>query len=390
LNNFVKDLKEHAKNNLTDMHKYWNAADKLSKLSMSESDILETLSGLYTEANKHLQDNHNVNLTDVYLDIPDKDALKNYKPLVGDYTAHTLDKNMTSVPVNLTIPNELPAGVTGDNDIKNVVNLKIKALKDIGVPININELSGSATDINKKINDKYGSVLDNALLLYQGKKSMASPIVDKIEKMLQNALTAYSKEVARQAKLKNLKNVPQLTSDLVEKIFSRIMLQVALPANDTKLSKILKAMSDTTAMKVSANLNTYSPDSAHAKQQKELYGKASLDDVYGMKATEDANDIKNFVRTYNPSKSSLQLLEAIKDKPEYVKKNIVYKQEANRLSEKEGKPIWKTPTYFGQFEPELRTRRDNGLGWTRIPYIGTKKYENQKIYTDMKNILNSM
>lgn len=294
-------LTSYARDNVTDMHKYWNAVDKLSKLSLTEEQALNMLSGAYTEANNKLRSEHNTSLVDVYLDNDDKSNLKNYRQVDNSsFVAKQFSKNMTSLPITdsqiyLDKGIELTGITTNNNDINEVnriVGFKIKILDDIGVKVNKANLGlegktynadediNKANDFNNAINKAYGSALDDALLIYQGKHSMAAPIIEKVEKVLQNALEIFSREAIKQAKARNLKKVPEITEQLVEKVLSAIMLQTSIPANDTKLTKILNAIASNTALKVSANLNNYATDTGQAEKKKALYGAASLDNLY--------------------------------------------------------------------------------------------------------------
>lgn len=380
---FVTALKTHATNNLTDIHKYYNSVEDLKKTPMNESDILDSLVGLYSEANKYLKNKHNASLTDVYLSSDDKTHLQNYRRVDNNiFVSHELHKNMTSVPANL-VDGLPPIDGIGGGNTGNVVRLKIKALQDIGVTINTDKLITEATPdggtvnldtLNTTLNTKYGSVLDNALLIYQGQKSMAAPIVEQVDKLLEIALIAYSKKMAQHASRNGIKDVPQLTSDLVGKILARIFLHMKISISDPKLSRILDALCDTKAFMVAADLNRSSADSTHAQKQKKIYKDADLSDMHGVHAKELDNVQASVVKNYNPPKSIQERLEAMQlaGKSKREAKNIVYGDLANAASRITGRDTYYTRPWLGFGEPVLQERKSGWKGKWLTPWPSFK------------------
>ncbi len=381
-NNLTNALKTRVGSNITDMHKYWNAADKLAKVPMSESEALKTLSNIYTEANNKLRGNHNVSLVDVYLSSDAKNNLKNYATVDDNvYQATSLSKDMTELPVSLQhehftrkgtdftndFSTAAAAAADDNDDLKKVIGFKLHALEDIGVTVDKTKLvlegEHTVANINNAINNHYGPALDDALLVYQGKHSMAAPIVEKVEKVLHNALEIFSEQVIKQAKARNLKNVPKITGELVEKVLSAIMLQTSIPANDTKLTKILNAIANNTALKVSANLNNYASDTNKAEQNKAFYAAASLDNLYD----NDALRIKEATKKLTAKDLSglARLAEGFSAQNLQDTDAKTLKQIASNLSNHTGEKVWVSkPLLWGK--PTLKTRRYNGL-WNIIP-----------------------
>jgi hypothetical protein len=394
-NNFTNALKARVGNNITDMHKYWHAADKLAKVPMSESAALKALSSIYTEANNKLRETHNVSLVDVYLNSDEKTNLKNYTAVAdASYTATSLSKDMTELPTSLdhahfeTKGTAFTDGASDNNDdLKKVIGFKLHALEDIGVTVDKAKLGLDDThtiaDINDAINKHYGVALDDALLVYQGKHSMAAPIIEKVEKILHNALEIFSEQVIKQAKARNLKNVPKITGEVVEKVLSAIMLQTSIPANDTKLTKILNAIANNTALKLSANLNNYASDTNKAEQNKVLYAAASLDNLYD-------NDVLRIKEV--SKKLTAKDLSGLADLAEtFSEQNLknadakILKQIATNLSKTTGEKVWVSKSYLGG-KPTLKTRRYNGL-WNIIPNVTSKAFDIQENTSELANAI---
>ena len=406
IDGFTKALDDYAKDNITDMHKYWSAVDKLSKVPMTEEQALNTLSNLYTEANNKLREQHNVSLVDVYLSSEDKSHLKSYGKVEPDsYKATSLTKDMQQLPPEINDDNgfylqkgslfsnypnayNLPTSSDDDdkiNELNKVIGFKLHALENAGVVVDKKRLGlsndTSLDNINEALNKHYGTALDDAFLIYQGKHSMASPIIDKVEKVLQNALELFSKEAIKQAKARNLKKVPEITGQLVEKILSAVMLQTSIPANDTKLTKILNAIANNTALKVAANLNNYASDTDKAEKNKVLYAKASLDNLYD----DEAIRVQNAVKQLNKKDISGVIDYA---ENETVNMNLpknAMKDFAKYLSGRTGKPVVLPLIPHKEGDAHLIGRR-----WKYIPHIipgvtGNKidftKPENKKYFS---------
>lgn len=403
-NTLTNALKTQVGNKITDMHKYWNAADKLAKVPMSESEALKALSSIYTEANNKLRSNHNVSLVDVYLSNDVKNNLKNYTTVNDNaYEATSLSKDMTELPIALQHNHFTTKGTafigeadaskdtnkkTNDDDLKKVIGFKLHALEDIGVTVDKSKLgltdTSTVADMNNAINKHYGAALDDALLVYQGKHSMAAPIVEKVEKVLHNALEIFSEQVIKQAKARNLKNVPKITGELVEKVLSAIMLQASIPANDTKLTKILNAIANNTALKVSANLNNYASDTNKAEQNQALYAAATLDSLY------DNNALRIKEATKKLTAHDLSGLASLSE--EFAEQNLqdkdveTLKHIAAHLSNSTGQKVWVSkPLLWGK--PTLKTRRYNSIG-NIVPTVTSKSFSIQKNKRDLANAIN--
>ncbi len=390
-NDFKTKLSNIASSRMTDMHKYYHATDKLSKVPMSEEIALKTLSNLYTEANNTLREKHNVSLVDVYLNHDEKNQLKGYQA-VGDsiYAAKYFTKNMETLPENIdnadfyntkgaiftadattataTTTADASAVANTVANLKSVIGFKLHVLENIGVSVDKSKLKNdkgedvtTLEDINNAINTHYGAALDDALLIFQGKHSMAAPIINKVEKVLQNALEIFSQEVIKQAKARNLKNVPEITGKLVEKVLSAIMLQTSIPANDTKLTKILNAVANNTALKVSANLNNYASDTNKAEENKILYASASLDNLYD-------NDILRIKNSLNGLSSG--------NRSGLASLSEAFKKEAKKINECDKKQLRKITDFISKDSNQAVMpawiSRDNKIvqrRWKYVPHI---------------------